>query len=267
MSELAESKLVDIWNYLADTKELIGISNAYEDALPAHCTTIKPPAKIAEGKKAYFDESAQKWNVKSLLLSAEKGVKVYSYLAGTGELLGSHIATGAITGHCTDIEPGQPTAPGRVMVFDTEAQQWTEQEDHRGEIVYSTQSARPQYIDALGPYPADTTPLAPLVAFPVWSGSEWVMNTAAQRKAAIRANVKKYQRLINQINRAICPLTTGRELSPEELTTLAALREYATQLAAFIQTADLADKELVLPVAGAGLLDYPYSLNPSYEVD
>lgn len=72
---------------------------------------------------------------------------------------------------------------------------------------------------------------------------------------------------MGQVVLALCPLTTGRTLSDDEKATLTALQEYATQLAAFIQTGDLTQSGLALPSAMPGLLDYPYVLNPTYEAD
>lgn len=265
MSELIEKKLVDIWNYLSDTKELIGISNAYDDALPAHCTTVAPPAEIPAGSRAYFDEDSQTWAIKTPVRMAVESVKVYSFLAGSGELLGSGLIAGTIPPNCTDIAPEITAPAGSVLSFDTDAREWVVKEDHRGEVVYNTQTREQLYIDTLGPYPENTTPQAPAVPFPVWSGSAWVTDADAQRKATIRTNVKHYQKLISRTARATFTLTTGRTLTADELATLAALHGYADELAGFIQTADLTDAALVLPAAEPGLLDYPYALNPTYE--
>lgn len=261
------SNLVDIWNYLSDTKELIGISNAYDDALPAHCTTIAPPAAIPVESRAFFDEDSQTWAIKAPVRAAEESIEVYSFLAGTGELLGSGQIAGSIPPNCTDIAPEITPPAGSVLSFDTDAREWVVKEDHRGEVAYNTQTREQLFIDTLGPYPEETTPQAPDVPFPVWNGTAWVTDSDAQRKATIRANVKQFQKLMNRTARALCPLTTGRILSDDEQATLTALHGYADQLAGFIQTADLTDAALALPAAAPGLLDYPYSLNPTYEAD
>lgn len=261
------SNLINIWNYLSDTKELIGISNAYDDALPDYCTIIEPPEEIPDGSRAYFDEDAQQWNIKTPSHTAVQSVLAYFYKADTGELIGQAMVAGTLPANCTDIKPTSTAPAGSVLSFDVNAAQWIAKEDHRGEVVYSTQTRAAQYIDTLGPYPENTTTQAPTVPFPVWSGSAWVTDTDAQRKATIKANVKQYQKFMNRTARALCPLTTGRALSADEQDTLAALQEYAAQLAAFIQTADLTVSGLELPQAAPGLLDYPYALNPTFEAE
>lgn len=261
------SQLINIWNYLSDTKELIGLSNAYDDALPAFCTTVEPPEKVPAGRRVYFNEETEKWEIKSALRTAVIPTLVYSYMDGTGEFIGTAMITGAIPANCTDIEPDVTVPDGSVLVFDADVQGWVAKEDHRGEVVYSTLTRESVAIDTLGPYPENTTPLPPDVPFALWNDTAWATDADAQRHSVINTNVKHYQRLMNRTLRSLCPLTTGRTLTADEQNTLTALQDFAAQIAAFIQAADLTDNALVFPEAAAGLLDYPYSLNPTYEAD
>ncbi|EKI7050925.1 tail fiber assembly protein, partial [Salmonella enterica] len=135
--------------------------------------------------------------------------------------------------------------------------------DHRGETVYSTEDASPVSITRPGPYPDNTTTLTPDVPYPVWNGEGWITDTAAQNAANIQENIRIYRELMMSVVLAQCPLTSavslGETLTDAQKNTLAGLQEYATELAEFIQNADLTITNISFPTVNPGLLEYPFN--------
>jgi hypothetical protein len=262
--------IVTIWNYLSDTKRLIGQSNAIEDKLPAYCTTIEPP-EIPAGKEAFFDEENQSWYLQDMTTAdpLTQNIKVYGYMPDTLIYIGSADALASdLPPNCTTIAPAAAPADGYVLTFDTQEQVWQETEDHRGETVYSTDTAQSVYIMAIGPYPDGTTTVAPAVPFPVWNGDEWVTDTTAQANSNVQRNVAAYRELMQSVNLSLCPLNAAvaqsQALTTDQQGTLSALQLFAIELAQFIQTADLTQSDLVFPEIEPALIAYPFVLNPAY---
>lgn len=72
---------------------------------------------------------------------------------------------------------------------------WEYKSDHRGDVIYSTESGSKSTVTELGELPANLTFLAPKTPFDLWNGSEWITDLAAQRQAEIdAAKAEKYQR-------------------------------------------------------------------------
>lgn len=262
--------IVTIWNYLSDTKRLIGKSNAIEGQLPLYCTTIEPP-EVPEGKEAVFDEKELCWNVWDITTTREKAsiIKVYGYAPDSLVYIGSADALAdSLPPNCTTVEPATSPDEGYVLVFDQQEQVWNVTEDHRGETVYSTDTAQSVYISAVGPYPDGTTTVAPAVPFPVWNGSEWVTDTTEQTNSNVQRNVSAYRELMQSVNLSLCPLNAAvaqsQALTTDQQDTLSALQLFAIELAQFIQTADLTQSNLVFPEIEPALIAYPFVLNPAY---
>ncbi|WP_106645310.1 tail fiber assembly protein, partial [Escherichia coli] len=74
---------------------------------------------------------------------------------------------------------------------------WEYVPDHRGEIIYSTETGESKEITAPGDYPENTTTIAPLTPFDKWDGEKWVTDTEAQHSAALDAAEAKRQSLID----------------------------------------------------------------------
>ncbi len=69
--------------------------------------------------------------------------------------------------------------------------------DHRGEIIYSSETVEPKEITVPGNYPENTTTIAPLTPYDKWDGEKWVTDTEAQHSAAIEVAEIKRQSLID----------------------------------------------------------------------
>ncbi|EMX0189091.1 tail fiber assembly protein, partial [Salmonella enterica] len=168
-----------------------------------------------------------------------------------------HIFHGARHGSQINLSTG--TAPLTAI----QGQSWQEMVDHRGETVYSTEDASPVSITRPGPYPDNTTTLTPDVPYPVWNGEGWITDTAAQNAANIQENIRIYRELMMSVVLAQCPLTSavslGETLTDAQKNTLAGLQEYATELAEFIQNADLTITNISFPTVNPGLLEYPFN--------
>lgn len=83
-----------------------------------------------------------------------------------------------------------------VVCRKTDNSGWEYLPDHRGEVVYSTETGQPIEITMPGSYPADTTPLKPQTPHDYWDGSTWVTDTEAAHAAEVaKADADKSNRL------------------------------------------------------------------------
>ncbi|MDN8598879.1 tail fiber assembly protein [Citrobacter sp. S2-9] len=264
-----KTEIIDIWNYLSDSKKLIGKSNAVKNQLPKYCTTVAPP-DIPEGKVTVFDETNQVWLMQDDAPATVTIVRVYGYAPDTMIYIGAADAmVDDIPANCTPIAPDAAPPAGYVLTFDTDSGTWCSTEDHRGEIVWDTADATEIYINFPGPYPACSTTKSPAnVPYPVWSGSQWVTDADQQQQANIRDNVAIYNDLMLRVVSAQCPLQSavaqGIALTQSQQEVLTELQQYAVTLAQFIQSADLTQSPLVFPESQPGVLEYPVSLNSTF---
>ncbi|EOF5167181.1 hypothetical protein ACK1DB_004098 [Salmonella enterica] len=86
-------------------------------------------------------------------LATEPGdIRCFYYDAVTAEYTGwsdEFINVGvSMPGHSTDKDPGEEVS-GEVAVFSDGA--WKQEEDHRGETVYSTENGEASVVDYIGP--------------------------------------------------------------------------------------------------------------------
>lgn len=88
---------------------------------------------------------------------------------------------GLPAGAYIDEPPADEAGKAIIRVGD----KWELVDDHRGEIVYSTENGQPVEVKALGDYPDNTTPLAPATAFDKWNGSAWVTDEAQLKAGEI----------------------------------------------------------------------------------
>lgn len=93
----------------------------------------------------------------------------------------------------TDIHPGDEIAD-KVAVFSQDG--WQQQEDHRGQTVWSTNDGRASIIDYIGEIKSDFTTMPPSTPFDEWDGMQWVTDTEAQRESAIMQAENERQRLL-----------------------------------------------------------------------
>ncbi|HFU7225583.1 TPA: tail fiber assembly protein [Escherichia coli] len=113
---------------------------------------------------------------------------------------------------------------------------WEYMPDHRGEIVFSTETGESKEITAPGDYPDNTTTIAPLTPYDKWDGEKWVTDTEAQHSAAVDAAEAQRQSLIDAAMASISliqlKLQAGRKLTQAETTRLNAVLDYIDAVAA-----------------------------------
>lgn len=142
-------------------------------------------------------------------------VTVYNLLADTREFIGKEDAfIPAFTGlpaNCTMVKPPE-TEKGVIAVFDEEKQEWLIKEDHRGEVVFSTQTGTSISITEIGSYPPETTIIAPENIWQKWNGKAWVTDKDAER-AALVVEAEAYKKsVLTQANAAIATLQDAVDL-------------------------------------------------------
>lgn len=107
---------------------------------------------------------------------------------------------------------------------------WEYVADHRGEIVFSTETGESKEITSLGDYPENTTTITPLTPYDKWDGEKWVTDTEAQHSAAVDAAEAQRQSLIDAAMASISliqlKLRAGRKLTQAETTRLNAVLDY-----------------------------------------
>lgn len=155
--------------------------------------------------KPVFDENG---------LATEPGkVRCFYYNAMTSEYMGwsdEYINIGvSMPGHSTDIDPGDEVA-GEVAVFTNGA--WSQEENHRGEIVYSTTDGMPTTIDYIGPVHDGYTTIAPSGSYDKWDGEKWVMDTDAQHAADVEAADQQKTVLLTEAQETISTWQTELQL-------------------------------------------------------
>ncbi|MDV1856422.1 tail fiber assembly protein [Citrobacter freundii] len=133
----------------------------------------------------------------------------------------------SMPGHSTDIDPGDEVA-GKVAVFKSGA--WSQEEDHRGEIVYSITDGMPSTIDYIGPVHDGYTTTAPSGSYDKWDGEKWVTDTDVQHAADKEVAKQQQQSLIDSALASIgmiqLKLQAGRKLTTAETTRLNSVLDY-----------------------------------------
>lgn len=96
-------------------------------------------------------------------------------------------------------EPPIPQV-GYAVCRSKEGNAWEQVEDLRGKTAYNTITLQSTLITGLGAIDASLTLLAPNTPYDVWSGSEWVTDSAALETAQIDAAVAQKAALISAAN-------------------------------------------------------------------
>ncbi|ENB2832013.1 tail fiber assembly protein [Salmonella enterica subsp. enterica serovar Newport] len=164
-------------------------------------------------------------------LATEPGeIRCFYYDAVTGEYTGwsdEYINTGvSMPGHSTDADPGDKMK-GKVAVFNNGA--WGQEEDHRGEIVYSATDRIPSIIDYIGPVHEGYTAIAPSGTFDKWDGEKWVTDTDAQHAADVKGAEQQKTALLTEAQETISFWQTELQLgiiSDEDKASLIAWMNY-----------------------------------------
>ncbi|HDD9772645.1 TPA: tail fiber assembly protein [Escherichia coli] len=190
----------------------------------------------------------------SELIATKAGnITVYNYDGETREYISTSneylaIGVGIPAYSCLDA-PGTHKA-GYAVCRSMDLNSWEYVPDHRGEIIYSTETGESKEITAPGDYPENTTTIAPLTPYDEWDGEKWVTDTVAQRSAAVDAAEAQRQSLIDAAMASISllqlKLQAGRKLTQAETTRLNAVLDYLDALE-MVDTSSAPDIEWPTP--------------------
>ncbi|EFC1981587.1 tail fiber assembly protein [Escherichia coli] len=160
-------------------------------------------------------------------------ITVYNYDGVTREYIGLAVeylpvGVGVPGNSCVDAPISKKD--GFAVCRTADLTGWEYVADHRGEIIYSTETGESKEITAPGDYPENTTTIAPLTPYDEWDGEKWVTDTVAQHSAAVGAAEAQRQSLIDTAMASISliqlKLQAGRKLTQAETTRLNAALDY-----------------------------------------
>ncbi|EEY8044757.1 tail fiber assembly protein [Escherichia coli] len=160
-------------------------------------------------------------------------ITVYNYDGETREYISASteylaVGVGIPAYSCLDA-PGTYKA-GYTICRSVDLNSWEYVPDHRGEIVYNTETGDAKEITAPGDYPENTTTIAPLTPYDKWDGEKWVTDTEAQHSAAVDAAEAQRQSLIDTAMASISliqlKLQAGRNLTQSETSRLNTVLDY-----------------------------------------
>lgn len=161
-------------------------------------------------------------------------IRVFHYVSETGEYRGwsdEYIPVGvSLPGSSTPIDPGDEIV-GHAWVFDGKS--WSSLEDHRGEIVYSTDTRNPVKVVYLGAIRDGFTALAPSSPYDKWDGTEWINDKDAEQAANVASAVQQKNSLRSAADYQIDWLQDAVDsgiATDEETALLAAWKTYRVQL-------------------------------------
>lgn len=156
----------------------------------------------------------------------------------------------SMPGNSTSIDPGEKIE-GKIAIFN--GREWVQQEDHRGETVYSINDGNAATIDYIGQIKDGFTTTPPKTLYDTWNGQRWITDTAAQHAADVAAAEFQKQRYIDDAMQSISvlqlKLQAGRLLSSPEKEKLNAVLDYIDAVTA---TNTITAPDVSWPVAPAG---------------
>ncbi|EHW5261392.1 tail fiber assembly protein [Escherichia coli] len=160
-------------------------------------------------------------------------ITVYNYDGETREYISASteylaVGVGIPAYSCLDA-PGTYKA-GYTIFRSVDLNSWEYVPDHRGEIIYSTETGEAKEITVPGDYPENTTTIVPLTPYDKWDGEKWVTDSEAQHGAAVEAAEAQRQSLIDAAMASISliqlKLQAARKLTQAETTRLNAVLDY-----------------------------------------
>ena len=158
---------------------------------------------------------------------------VHNYDGETREYISTsteYLAVGVGIPACSCLDAPGTHKAGYAICRSVDLNSWEYVPDHRGEVVYSTETGDTKEITVPGDYPENTTTIAPLTPYDKWDGEKWVTDTEAQHSAALDAAEVKRQSLIDAAMASISliqlKLQAGRKLTQPENTRLNAVLDY-----------------------------------------
>ncbi|HHN9109385.1 TPA: tail fiber assembly protein [Escherichia coli] len=158
---------------------------------------------------------------------------VHNYDGETREYISTsteYLAVGVGIPACSCLDAPGTHKAGYAICRSVDLNSWEYVPDHRGEVVYSTETGDTKEITVPGDYPENTTTIAPLTPYDEWDGEKWVTDTEAQHSAAVGAAEAQRQSLIDAAMASISliqlKLQAGRQLTQAETTRLNAVLDY-----------------------------------------
>ena len=168
-----------------------------------------------------------------LIATVAGDVTVFNYDSKTREYLSTsteYLAVGVGIPACSCLDAPGIHKAGYAICRSADLNSWEYVPDHRGEIIYNTETGDAKEITTPGDYPENTTTIAPLTPFDKWDGKKWVTDTEAQHSAAVDAVEAQRQSLIDTAMASISliqlKLQAGRKLTQAETTRLNAVLDY-----------------------------------------
>ena len=160
-------------------------------------------------------------------------ITVYHYDGETREYISistEYLAVGVGIPACSCLDAPGTHKADYAICRSTDFNSWEYVPDHRGEIVYNTETGDAKEITAPGDYPENTTTIAPLTPYDKWDGEKWVTDTEAQHGAAVEVAEAQRQSLIDAAMASISliqlKLQAGRKLMQAETTRLNIVLDY-----------------------------------------
>ncbi|EGE0317910.1 tail fiber assembly protein [Escherichia coli] len=158
---------------------------------------------------------------------------VHNYDGETREYISTsteYLAVGVGIPACSCLDAPGTHKAGYAICRSVDLNSWEYVPDHRGEVVYSTETGDTKEITVPGDYPENTTTIAPLTPYDKWDGEKWVTDTEAQHSAAVDAAEAQRQSLIDTAMASISliqlKLQAGRKLMQAETTRLNTVLDY-----------------------------------------
>ena len=158
---------------------------------------------------------------------------VHNYDGETREYISTsteYLAVGVGIPACSCLDAPGTHKAGYAICRSVDLNSWEYVPDHRGEVVYSTETGDTKEITVPGDYPENTTTIAPLTPYDKWDGEKWMTDTEAQHSAALDAAEAQRQSLIDAAMASISliqlKLQAGRKLTQTENTRLNAVLDY-----------------------------------------
>ncbi|EFN9915585.1 tail fiber assembly protein [Escherichia coli] len=156
-------------------------------------------------------------------------ITVYNYDGETREYISTSneylaVGVGIPAYSCLD-SPGTYKA-GYAICRSADFNSWEYVPDHRGEIVYNTETGEAKEITTPGDYPENTTTIAPLTPYDKWDGEKWVTDTEAQHGAAEAQRQSLIDTAMASISLIQLKLQAGRKLTQAETTRLNTVLDY-----------------------------------------
>jgi hypothetical protein len=142
-------------------------------------------------------------------------ITVYNYDGATREYISSsveYLAVGVGIPANSAVDEPPAKKKGRAVCRISDGSGWEYVADHRGEIIYSTDTGEAFAVNLPGDYPEGTTTLAPATPYDTWNGSEWVTDMDALHAADVEAAELQKAALLNEAQATISFWQTEMQL-------------------------------------------------------